>query len=76
MTQPGGFTYVGDTPCTWCDKGPYRILCGLDSTSINSNIKAKLEPDNTIFSNLQEYTHINGKVTDNNKIELKEKSNE
>lgn len=77
ITQPGGFTYVGDTPCTWCNKGPYKILCGVDSSiSSSSNIKAKLEPDHTIFNNLQEYTHINGKVTDSNKIELKENSNE
>ena len=35
MTQPGGFTYVGDTPCTWCPKNPYRTTC---FDSINSNI--------------------------------------
>ena len=26
ITQPGGFTYVGDTPCTWCDKGLYKVI--------------------------------------------------
>ena len=33
ITQPGGFTYVGDTPCTWCSKSPYRVLCDSDSSS-------------------------------------------
>jgi hypothetical protein len=23
-----GITYVGDVPCTWCAKGPYRVTCG------------------------------------------------
>ena len=33
----GGFTYVGDTPCTWCSKGPYKVTCGTDSTSISTS---------------------------------------
>ncbi len=32
-SQPG-FTYVGDIPCTWCDKGPYKVTC---DTSISTN---------------------------------------
>jgi hypothetical protein len=33
MQQPG-FTYVGDIPCTWCNKGPYKVTC---DTSISTN---------------------------------------
>ena len=36
ITQPGGYTYVGDTPCTWCPKNPYRTICS-DSVSSTSN---------------------------------------
>ena len=34
--QIPGFTYVGDIPCTWCNKGPYKVTCGsigADSTT-------------------------------------------
>ena len=27
--------YVGDTPCTWCSKGPHKVTC---SSSISGNI--------------------------------------
>lgn len=36
MQQPG-FTYVGDTPCTWCNKGPYKVVCDTTPISINDN---------------------------------------
>lgn len=36
MQQPD-FIYVGDTPCTWCSKGPYKVTCGQDSTSISTS---------------------------------------
>ncbi len=37
MQQPG-FIYVGDTPCTWCNKGPYKIICDTTATTaININ---------------------------------------
>lgn len=26
MKQPG-FTYIGDTPCTWCQKSPSKVTC-------------------------------------------------
>jgi hypothetical protein len=55
ITQPGGFTYVGDTPCTWCSKGPYKILC--DSTSISSNSNNTLCTDD-IKGIANEYTKI------------------
>ena len=29
MTQPGGAIYVGDTPCTWCNKN--KFYCGTDT---------------------------------------------
>lgn len=35
--QTPGFTYVGDTPCTWCNKGPYKVICG---TGISANTAA------------------------------------
>ena len=41
ITQPGGFTYVGDTPCTWCNKGPYKITCDSISTSSTSSATLK-----------------------------------
>ena len=39
MQQPGSI-YVGDSPCTWCSKGPYKIICDTTATtavSINDN---------------------------------------
>lgn len=35
MQQPG-FTYVGDTPCTWCNKGPYKVTCESIGTNITT----------------------------------------
>ena len=45
MTQSGGFTYVGDTPCTWCSKNPYRITCfdGISSNTTNTLNKEELK---------------------------------
>jgi hypothetical protein len=37
ITQPGGYTYVGDTPCTWCPKNPYRTICSDSVSSTSSN---------------------------------------
>ena len=34
ITQPGGFTYVGDPPCTWCNKGRVVNLTGVDTLSV------------------------------------------
>lgn len=34
LSQSDG-NYVGDTPCTWCNKGPYKVTC---NTSISANI--------------------------------------
>ena len=31
MQQPGSI-YVGDSPCTWCSKGPYKVTCGTTGT--------------------------------------------
>ena len=41
ITQPGGFTYVGDTPCTWCNKSPYKVTCDSISTSSTSSATLK-----------------------------------
>lgn len=43
MQQPG-FTYVGDIPCTWCNKGPYKVIC---DTSISTNATT---PKSTLIS--------------------------
>ena len=29
-----GITYVGDLPCQWCSKNPYKLSCGTTTTSI------------------------------------------
>ena len=31
-----GLTYVGDLPCQWCNKNPYKLSCGT-TTTITSN---------------------------------------
>ena len=54
MTQSGDFTYVGDTPCTWCSKNPYRITC-FDSSSSNTITLHKEE--------LKEHTKGSTKIT-------------
>lgn len=45
ITQPRGYTYVGDTPCTWCPKNPYRTICSdsISSTSSNTFCKDSVE---------------------------------
>lgn len=35
--QTPGFTYVGDTPCTWCKNNPFKITCGNNDVSISTN---------------------------------------
>ena len=44
MAQSGGFTYVGDTPCTWCSKNPYRTTCfdNISSNTVNTLNKEEL----------------------------------
>ncbi len=37
MTQDGAGIYVGDIPCTWCSKSPYRVTCDTTAISINDN---------------------------------------
>ena len=37
-----GITYVGDIPCTWCSKGPYKVTCG-STNSIGSDGNSKLQ---------------------------------
>ena len=36
-----GITYVGDIPCTWCNKGPYKVTC-VDSGSTTSSSKLQI----------------------------------
>lgn len=31
------FTYVGDLPCQWCNKNPYKFSCGSTTTVTTSN---------------------------------------
>ena len=50
MNQPGGFTYVGDTPCTWCSKNPYRTTCWEGISSISSNTLCKDDTKNSQMS--------------------------
>ena len=60
MTQPGGFTYVGDTPCTWCSKNPYRTTC---FNSISSNTANTLNKEE-LKGFAKESTKITYKNTD------------
>ena len=46
--QTPGFTYVGDTPCTWCNKSPNRTICGNNDISISTN---STTPKLQIFNN-------------------------
>lgn len=59
MTQSGGFTYVGDTPCTWCSKNPYRTTCfdSISSNTITLHKEGLKEPT-------KEFTKIMYKDTD------------
>lgn len=54
ITQPGGFTYVGDTPCTWCSKNPYRTTCWDSVSSISTNTLCK----DTLKGVANDYTKI------------------
>ena len=36
-----GITYVGDIPCTWCNKGPYKVTC-VDGISTTGNSKLQI----------------------------------
>ena len=38
--QAPGFTYVGDTPCTWCNKGPFKVTCSGQMSAVSSNYTA------------------------------------
>ena len=56
MGQPGGFNFVGDIPCIWCVKSPYRVTCDtkctLSSYINTSNVtKADLTPINVTAIN-------------------------
>ena len=53
MQQPG-FTYVGDTPCLWCSKGPYRVTC--DALSINGTTDTISGVTCTYTGNISSYT--------------------
>ena len=32
-----GTTYVGDIPCTWCSKGPYKVTCDGSISTVTAN---------------------------------------
>lgn len=66
ITQPGGFTYVGDTPCTWCHKNPYTVTC--DSISTSSTSSAILKGSTQGI--LNDYVKIKCDTNNNNNKEL------
>ena len=35
MLQTGG-TYVGDLPCQWCNKNPYKLSCGTTTATVTN----------------------------------------
>lgn len=47
-----GVTYIGDIPCTWCSKGPYRVTCdtvsGNGTTSTLSGLTYTYGTDSAI----------------------------
>ena len=53
MQQPG-FTYVGDIPCTWCNKGPYKVTC--DSLTVTGTTDAVSGVTCTYTGNIGSYT--------------------
>ena len=63
ITSPGGFTYVGDTPCTWCSKSPYKLTC--DSISTSSTTGATLKSSTQGI--LNDYVKIKCDTNNNNK---------
>jgi DNA-directed RNA polymerase subunit RPC12/RpoP len=36
MTTDGINWYVGDTPCTWCQKNPMKVTCGSIGTNVTT----------------------------------------
>lgn len=59
MQQPG-FIYVGDSPCTWCNKGPYKIICDTTATTAinindNSNTTGTLQLNPEDLNKLNKY---------------------
>ena len=68
--QPGGFTYVGDTPCTWCSKNPYRTTCfdSISSNTVNDLHKEELkgltkESTKIIYKDSDKTTAISSNAT-------------
>lgn len=53
--QQPDFIYVGDTPCTWCSKGPYKVTCGQDSIKISTS-----EPLNNSLRAIQSLADYSG----------------
>ena len=49
-----GITYVGDIPCTWCSKGPYKVTC--DSISGNGTTATLSGITSTYTGNIGSYT--------------------
>ncbi len=68
MQQPG-FTYVGDTPCTWCSKGPYRVTCGTTTATL------QLNPEDLKKYNLNIYGYQSASGGTNSSNSLKSDSN-
>lgn len=49
-----GITYVGDVPCTWCNKGPYKVTC--DTISGNGTTATLSGLTCTYTGNIGSYT--------------------
>ena len=49
-----GITYVGDIPCTWCSKGPYKVTC--DTVSGNGTTSTLNGLTCTYTGNIGSYT--------------------
>ena len=47
LLQTGG-TYVGDLPCQWCNKNPYKFYCGTTSTMTTENTNSGTSGSYTI----------------------------
>ena len=63
MTTDGINWYVGDTPCTWCQKNPMKVTCG----SIGSD---STTPKLQIYNAESNKATCSGCASTNNKINL------
>jgi hypothetical protein len=48
MTTDGINWYVGDTPCTWCQKNPMKVTCGSIGTNLTTPINILKATNNEV----------------------------